>query len=277
MLALEARLTNQGRQISALRPDGTLIKACPLRHASGPISSNASTMSLAARETLVVSPHLDDAVFSCGAMLATSPGASVCTIFAGAPDTALVTGWDTQCGFADAHEAMRERRAEDTAALHILGARAVHLGFLDSQYAQGDAGTATREIASTIRTVMRETSCETIFIPLGLFHSDHALVHAAAREACLSDEITCIAYEDCLYRRMNGLVQQRLVELIGSGIEATPLLRPIDAGMLSRYVEAKQRAVQCYASQLKAFGPQGYDDVLAPERFWMLRALDRHA
>nr|WP_284508415.1 PIG-L family deacetylase [Caballeronia sp. INML5] len=231
-------------------------------------------MPLSAQRTLVISPHLDDAVFSCGALLAASPGASVCTIFAGAPDTALATDWDAQCGFADAHQAMRERRVEDKAALHVLGARAVHLGFLDSQYTQGGTSATTAKIASAIRDVMRETDCATLLMPLGLFHSDHALVHTAAREACLSDATACIAYEDCLYRRMDGLVQQRLVELIGSGIEATPLLDPIDAATLSRCIEAKQRAVQCYASQLKAFGPHGYDDVLAPERFWTLRAVD---
>ncbi|SAK56762.1 PIG-L deacetylase family protein [Caballeronia ptereochthonis] len=227
------------------------------------------------RRTIVISPHLDDAVFSCGAMLAASPGAVVCTVFTGAPRAALVTDWDTQCGFANAHQAMRARRAEDVAALEILGARAAHLGFLDSQYAQGRTNTA-REIAAAIRNVIRECTCDTLFIPLGLFHSDHHLTHAAAREASLSDtSIACIAYEDCLYRRMNGLVQMRLAELANSDIEATPLPDPIDAEALACRA-TKQRAVQCYASQLKAFGPHGYDDVLSPERFWRLRTTDRN-
>lgn len=34
---------------------------------------------------LVVSPHLDDAVLSCGCWLASRPGAAVVTVFAGRP------------------------------------------------------------------------------------------------------------------------------------------------------------------------------------------------
>ena len=34
--------------------------------------------------------------------------------------------------------------------------------------------------------------------------------------------------------------------------------------------ELKQRAVQAYASQLRGFGPGGYDDLARPERYWRL-------
>ena len=248
-----------------------------IAYAFRPIRSNASTMSLATCETLIVSPHLDDAVFSCGAMIAATPGALVCTIFAGAPRSALVTDWDTQCGFTDAHEAMRARRIEDTAALHVLDARAMHLGFLDAQYTQGTANTETR-LTTVVSDLMREIACNRVYFPLGLFHSDHELAHTAAREACLSDaSATCIAYEDGLYRRMNGVVQKRLLALAHVGVEATPLLDAVDADTLTRCIGLKERAVQCYASQLKAFGSHGYDDVFAPERFWILRAIDQHA
>ncbi|CAL8480658.1 PIG-L family deacetylase [Caballeronia sp. S22] len=229
-------------------------------------------MPQAARRLLVLSPHLDDAVFSCGAMLAASPGATVCTVFAGTPDDALVTDWDLQCGFANAHEAMHARRAEDAAALDVLAARAVHLRFLDAQYANSST---TKEIASAIRDAIGAGDFDTLLIPLGLFHSDHSLTHAASLAAWRSvGSMACIAYEDCLYRRMKRLVQRRLAELSGDGIEATPLLDPIGADTLSRF-EAKQRAVARYTSQLKAFGPHGYDDVRAPERFWTLHAADQ--
>lgn len=230
-------------------------------------------MPQAARRLLAISPHLDDAVFGCGAMLAASPGATVCTVFAGTPDDAIVTDWDVQCGFASAHQAMHARRAEDATALDVLGARAVHLPFLDAQYAQGST---TKEIAAALRETIEAGAFDTLLIPLGLFHSDHSLTHAASLAACPSDgSMTCIAYEDCLYRRMNGLVQRRLAELADEGIEATPLPDPIDAAALARF-EAKRRAVARYASQLRAFGPHGYDDVLAPERFWTLHATDQN-
>jgi LmbE family N-acetylglucosaminyl deacetylase len=224
---------------------------------------------------LVISPHLDDAVFSCGAALAASPGAVVCTVFAGAPGEAVVTDWDTQCGFANAHQAMHERRAEDAAALDALGARPVHLNLLDSQYA-GDASASPEEIASALTGVIRANALPTLYIPLGLFHSDHRLVHDACRKAWRAEPaLTCIAYEDALYRRMNGLVQSRLADLAQDGITATPVSERIDTDALARNLAAKQRAVSRYASQLRAFGPNGYDDVFAPERCWTLQPV-RH-
>lgn len=217
---------------------------------------------------LVISPHLDDAVFSCGAALAAAPGAIVCTVFAGAPADALATDWDAQCGFTNAHEAMRARHAEDAAALDVLRARPVHLGFLDAQYADNASATSD-DIASALLDVMRATACRTLYIPLGLFHSDHHLVHDASLKAWLTDaSLACIAYEDCLYRRMNGLVQARLAKLAHGGIIATPVSESIEA----RNPEAKRRAVSRYASQLRAFGANGYDDVFAPERFWTLES-----
>jgi len=87
--------------------------------------------------------------------------------------------------------------------------------------------------------------------------------------------LTCIAYEDALYRRMSGLDQARLDELAQDGITATPVSKPIDADAVVRNLAAKRRTVSRYASQLRAFGANGYDDVFAPERFWTLQ-VTRH-
>ncbi|KXV03209.1 hypothetical protein CR51_18680 [Caballeronia megalochromosomata] len=172
---------------------------------------------------LVISPHLDDAVFSCGAALAALPGAVVCTVFAGAPREALVTDWGTQSGAANAHQAMHARRAEDAAALDALDARPLHLDLLDSQCA-GDVSTTSDEIASALIGGIRKNAFRTLLIPLGLFHCDHYLVHAACRSAWRAEPMpTCSAYEDALYRRMRGLVQVRLDELAQDGITPTPV------------------------------------------------------
>ncbi|SAK96023.1 LmbE family protein [Caballeronia arationis] len=87
-----------------------------------------------ASSILVISPHFDDAVFSCGAWIASNSNAVVCTVFAGCPDTRVATDWDHQCGFSDARQAMRERIAEDDRALELLGATGERLNFLDAQY-----------------------------------------------------------------------------------------------------------------------------------------------
>ncbi|GJH17553.1 PIG-L family deacetylase [Caballeronia novacaledonica] len=219
----------------------------------------------------MISPHLDDAVFSCGAAIAASRAAVVCTIRAGALREALVTDWDTQSDFANAHQAMHARRAEVAAALDALDPRPLHLDLLDSQYA-GDVSTTSDEIASALIGVSRTNAFRTLLIPLSLFRCDHYLVHAACHSAWRAEPmLTCIAYEDALYRRMRGPVQLRLDELAPDGITATPVSRPIDADALVRNLAAKQQAVSRYASQLRAFRPNGYDDVFAPERFWTLQ------
>lgn len=87
----------------------------------------------------VVSLHLDDAVFSCGMLLAMHLGSIVCTVFAGAPRPAVSAPWDQASGFADSDAALEARRREDDHALALLDARPIRLAFTDSQYRQSPA------------------------------------------------------------------------------------------------------------------------------------------
>jgi len=212
---------------------------------------------------LVISPHLDDAVFGCGQLLAKRPGAVVATIFAGVPRRRrAVTPWDRACGFTTAQEAVACRRAEDQAALDVLGARAIWLRFLDSQY---ESTPARESIAAKLRDVVHREIPDAVLLPLGLFHTDHELAH----DACLdvrrdAASVPCwIAYEDALYRRHRGLLQKRLAGLLDEGVIATPIPAPAGAGR-------KAEAVRCYRSQLRAFSPATLADTSSPERFWRL-------
>lgn len=230
---------------------------------------------------LAISPHMDDAVFGCGAALASADDASVCTIFTGVPPGDVGTDWDAQCGFSNARDAQAARIVEDDRALQTLGVAAHRLDFLDSQYvphapeAQKPTRTAIAHALSDLIGALRP---RVLMMPLGLFHSDHELVHHACCDAWFADpSLTCIAYEEGLYRAMPGLVQQRLIDLHTRGIQATPIgastAQPFDA---ERRQAIKREAVSAYTSQLKAFGPTGYDDVFLAERFWRLeRAEDR--
>ncbi len=216
---------------------------------------------------LVVSPHFDDTVFSCGALLAATPGATVCTVFAATPPDAIVTDWDRQCGFQDAHQAMRAQQAEDDAALAVLDARPLRLNFLDSQYLRQSANSSSRSIVQALSATIRDIQPTMLHIPPGLFHSDHALAHEAAIEAWRTHpSLQCVAYEDCLYRYMDGLVQTRIAELAARDIVATPVLDPFDLEGLKRALELKCAAVSHYASQLRTFGHGGYDDVFTSAR-----------
>ncbi len=215
---------------------------------------------------LVISPHLDDGVFSCGELLGSHPGSVVLTVFAGVPaDFEALTDWDAACGFASAQQAIAMRRAEDRTALTLLHAEPCWLEFYDSQYRQAPR---MDDIIEQLRDALHEHDVDTVVIPLGLFHNDHRLAHAAALP--VFQEVrhkTWLAYEDAQYRRVPGLLQQRLIALSGVGITATPVQYHVD------HHETKRHAIHCYASQLRGLstpGRPGYHDVFAPERYWRL-------
>jgi LmbE family N-acetylglucosaminyl deacetylase len=212
---------------------------------------------------IVISPHLDDAVFACGALLAAHPGSLVVTLFAGVPEEARQrqTAWDARSGFADAADAMLARREEDRRALALLEARPLWLEFSDSQYGASPTADA---LSATLQQTLRGLAPETLLYPLGLFHSDHRLAHAASRVAANAlPGLRPLLYEDALYRGMRGVLQQRLAELAQAGCSLTPARLPSGAGGAR-----KAQAVQAYASQLRALGPDGYADTAQAERYW---------
>ena len=217
---------------------------------------------------LLVSPHLDDAVFACGQWLQAHPGTRVATVFAGLPrDGGRRTDWDAKCGFDNAQQAVLARREEDRAAIALLGCEPRWLDFTDSQY--GDTP-AVEAVARALSAELDWLGADDLFVfPMGLFHSDHRLVHEACLAAWRRQPRPALMYEDALYRGIPGLLQQRLADLLNAGLVLTPAkTRPPDAREASAAAAAKTRAVRCYASQLRAFGPGGWDDTARPERRW---------
>lgn len=220
---------------------------------------------------LLISPHLDDAVFGCGQWLSAHPGTRVATVFAGLPaDGGVRTDWDARCGFGSAREAVLARRGEDRAALALLGCEPHWLDFGDSQYGATPTVEAVAEALSPLLEGQGED--DAFVFPLALFHSDHRLVHEACMAAWRRHPRPALLYEDALYRGIPGLLQQRLAELLRQGLQLTPAKeKPVEAAA------PKARAVQCYASQLRAFGPGGYDDTARPERRWRFEIQDTQA
>jgi LmbE family N-acetylglucosaminyl deacetylase len=88
----------------------------------------------------VLSPHLDDAVLSCGGLLLALAGRSsvtVATVFTEAgprPHTRAARSFLSTCGGSDAASLYAERRAEDREVLARLRAEAVHLGLVDALF-----------------------------------------------------------------------------------------------------------------------------------------------
>lgn len=155
-------------------------------------------MNIVGPRLLIVSPHLDDAVLSCGALLAGRPGAVVCTVFAAAPRAAMQTEWDSQSGFSDSSVAIRARIREDEQALAVLGAVPVHLPFCDAQYHESPS---RQVLVDTLSRTVAEVGPSTLLIPLGLFHSDHVHVSDACLELLERNRgLDTYAYEEVPYR-----------------------------------------------------------------------------
>jgi LmbE family N-acetylglucosaminyl deacetylase len=221
---------------------------------------------------LVVSPHLDDGVLSCGRLAASRPGAVLVTVFAGRPNPALpFTTWDAASGFADGDDVVACRQQEDHRACAALGADPVWLPFLDAQYSTSD--TPQEELIDALGATLDTYEPAIVAVPLGLFHSDHRSASDAAFEAAgQRREVRTILYADWPYSHIDGAIPGRVSELRSRGVRLTPTGW---AGHGSHEcAAAKLHAIGCYRSQLRAFATNRLADPLSSvesERYWDLR------
>lgn len=215
---------------------------------------------------LFLSPHLDDAAFACGRLLASAPDAVVATVFAARPPAGTgLTEWDRDAGFAAGDDVVVRRREEDRQALAELGAWPLWLELPDSQYAPSPP---LADIARQLLALLVQCEPAAVFFPLGLFHADHRL----ARQAVLTLLPSCsgcawFAYEDALYRCLPGERATALAALRQAGLAASPAFFAETAAA----AECKRRAIARYASQLRALatpGRPGHADLAAAEAYW---------
>lgn len=221
---------------------------------------------------VVVSPHLDDAVFSCGCLLASAHQPVVVTVLAGVPDsTSALQEWDRRAGFGSSPEAVRARREEDRRGLDTLGATGQWLEFLDGQYG---AQYAPADLAQALAQWLGSHEGGAVVVPMGLFHRDHILVS----DACMlarqlvgtqgSARWRWLLYEEAIHRRHPGALQQRIDAWRMEGRVATAALL-----CLARFRGRKLQAARAYKSQLPLFDPVSLADIGAPENYWQLDAL----
>lgn len=174
-------------------------------------------------DLIAISPHLDDAAFSCGATLAaaTRQGkrvliATCCT--ADAEKAALSPlAEDLHARWALGPRPYVARRAEDQAATAILGADFCHLGLLDALYRRDPRGAcfyphrralfgppaaadpAAQALAEALRPLAAAAPCATVLVPLAIGgHVDHRLARQVATSV-FGD--SCEYYEDLPYAR----------------------------------------------------------------------------
>jgi LmbE family N-acetylglucosaminyl deacetylase len=234
---------------------------------------------------IYLSPHLDDGVLSCGGAihrrLAAGEAVLVITLFAGDPPAA-----DALSPFAQGQPAHQTgaprpaalRRAEDLAALALLGADVRHLAFPDAIYRRlpdgvwpyddlagllgevDPADPVTPEaLAGEVVACLPGDEPVTLYAPLAVGrHVDHQLVHRAAR--LLSEQGYDVAfYEDYPYAEPSDAVAAAL-----AAADAEDWRVEI-VGLSSADLTAKVAALAYYHSQLAVlFGEAG----AMPGRVW---------
>jgi len=164
---------------------------------------------------LALSPHLDDAAFSAGGLLASRVDqgwdVTVATCFTG--NVAQPTGFALACqldkGLGADVDYMALRRAEDRAACAALGARAIHLPFLEAPHrgyasaamlfaARLDDDRIVDDIAATLAELVAAERPDLVLGPLCLGnHVDHHVVLDAIRRSCADH--TVLLWEDWPY------------------------------------------------------------------------------
>ncbi len=224
---------------------------------------------------IYLSPHLDDAVLSCGGAIHRHAAAGdpvlVITFLTGEASAHGVAGPLSPFAllqhnyWGDPPRPMALRRAEDVAALTLLKADWYHVGYLDAVYRADAAGrwlytdldtllgpvqpgdplaSAQADLVTQVLGFTRHAAGPVIYAPLGVGrHVDHRIVHAAAlqliRRGC-----HVAFYEDYPYAGRPGASEEALAAAGAENwrLEVIPLA-PAD-------VAAKVKAVDYYRSQL---------------------------
>lgn len=212
------------------------------------------------------SPHLDDAVLSCGGRIWQQTQAGervlVVTVFAGtpapnAPLSPFAQGLHARWGHLA--DAAAKRQEEDLAALALLGAEAVHWPYTDCIYRQTPAGhfpyaseeALWEEIHPAEKVLITELAARLNALPLsqdGMAYAPLAVGrhvdHQIVRQAAESSGQSLAYYEEFPYAQDPQVVQVAL----GEG-EWRANLVPLSEQVL----EAKTAAIACYRSQLSTF------------------------
>ena len=217
---------------------------------------------------LYLSPHLDDAVFSCGALIHAQTQCGerviVMTICAGeGPSEGLSPfAQSLHDRWQAPHNAVATRRAEDVAALEILHARYIQLNLPDCIYRFHPAHSTplyaseealfgewhpaeqplARQVAQSVADLRRIVRATDVYAPLGIGrHVDHQLTRRAA-------ELTGLRlhyYED--YPYAGRIADDDEWGGLAHGLRAT--WQPFEEANL----DAQCRATLAYRSQVSSF------------------------
>jgi LmbE family N-acetylglucosaminyl deacetylase len=260
-----------------------------------PLPPHLAASSSADSAWLFLSPHLDDAVLSCGALIAEfAPRRpiTVATVFTAAgppPHTLAARSYMRQCAAADAAALFEDRRAEDRDVVREIGADPVHLDETDALYrrrsvpepmewlgarvpelvhryptfrfdiAKGRVSRGDRVLVKQLRArvaeLMSRTAAELVFCPVGVGRHVDHLITRAVGDVA---GMRTIYYSDFPYNQ---------------DAEADPAFlatRDLVPWTWDEGINAKERLIRGYRTQADALFPAGRVPT-APEIYYTPR------
>ena len=219
---------------------------------------------------LVISPHLDDAVLSCGQLIKSRHDTTIMTILAGFPP-GTHAGWSGRTtGLPVARDANLKRREEDQRASRALGARTMWIDLPAQEYGPAESPSErVLEIRRAVVAAVATTGARSVFLPLGITHSDHVTVSDVALLAVLDSNLESYVYMDMPYGQARpGRVRRRLRH-IRRNFAVDPLIS------FTGDLETKAEAVKAYSSQVgeleQGFGRYFNRIFTDPEKYWRIR------
>jgi SAM-dependent methyltransferase len=232
---------------------------------------------------LFLSPHLDDAVLSCGIFLERLKGAkkkvevtSVFTSGDNPPYSPQAKSFLKACGYRDATKLFRDRKREDAAAMKFYKAGLKHLGFVDAAWRRNEKGKLVYKsqemqfsgqiseedgrlqagLGQKISEGLIERGRVAVFAPLGIGgHVDHLIVRQAAEK----QNLPTFFWEDFPYNKDSRILWEFFLNNKG--------FKPALA--LSNNKGNKNKAIGLYRSQIKVLFPNGLIPAV-PERYYSL-------
>ena len=214
---------------------------------------------------LFLSPHLDDAVLSCGAyiskLLKEGESVKVITLFTGCPPedeiSTAAKRFHEECGVGP--EPIKFRCEEDVAAMRYLGCEFRHAGFYECLYRKNDSGEFIYpdleniyhleiEMEQSFMDVVEKDIFEAtkgfdqIYAPLGIGnHADHLLIRRIVEKISSKLGKKTLFYQDFPYE-VNSSDRPK-IEVNGHSPNTVVELSQED-------VETKIHAIKLYESQI---------------------------
>jgi LmbE family N-acetylglucosaminyl deacetylase len=239
---------------------------------------------------LVLSPHLDDAVLSCGALLAElAPRCeiTVLTLFTEAtdgPHGRAARSFLRQCAHPDAATLFRARRAEDRAVVETLGARPEHLGLTDALFRRREVPRALARAGRVVPELLHRYPTFRFDIARGRISRGDATMRAelAARIAARAGDADLLLCPLGVGRHVDHLVTRDLgLAWSGTVVWFSDLPYALDHAPDPAFLrreglrpwsfdggaDAKDALVRGYATQVDALFPSGVVPRLA-ETYW---------